>query len=207
MRMAGPDIVLFLVGALLFTGATAAIVTRDGGLDAFGGGGSALGFYSVAYTTAETAVGEAASVSFDSGEASFDVNQTNVANLIVVIECSGDVPGPAAFTITLTVTPPASSGLTVEPQQIGCSNQEVVIPVTAVPETGTVRGGSEAEARENLGQDANATRAQGTWTVAVSGSRGGGPATIPGLPAGTPTGTIATKVETWEPAFTPVQQK
>ena len=205
MRLAGPDVVLFLVGALLFSGATAAIVTREGGVGALGGGGSALGVYTVTYNTEESAVGEAAAVaSFASGEASFVVNSTDVSRVIVVVDCNDPVPGPAAFTLTMEVTPPEGSNITVEPQQVACGDVEVPIDVAEVPSDTAVRGSTPDEARQNLSPDANATKAQGTWTVRVTGSRGAAP-TLP-VPGSAPSGTLALKVETWEPAFTPVQK-
>lgn len=206
MRMAGPDIVLFVVGALLFSGATAAIVTREGGIGALGEGGSALGIYNVAYSTEESAVGEAASVSFGSGEASFDVTSADVSKVVLVVECSDSVPGPAGYTVTVEVTPPAGSNLTYEPQSVSCGSAEVPFDVADVPPGGTVRGGTPDEARANVGADANATKAMGKWTFKVTGARNGPAAPLP-LPAQTvPSGSLALKVETWEPTLTPVQK-
>lgn len=202
MRMAGPDIVLFVVGALLFSGATAAIVTREGGVGALGAGGSALGIYDVTYST-RTVEGEAAAVaSFASHTSEFDVNNTDVSVVTIVIACTDPVPAGSTYALRVEVTAP--NNLTVEPQDVQCGAVEIPVEVTPVPSRTTIQGGTAAEARANLGRDANATKALGTWTVTVTGSRGAAPIGLPG-PA-VPSGSIALKVETWEPTLTPVQK-
>jgi hypothetical protein len=199
--MAGPDIVLFVVGALLFSGATAAIVTRDGGVGALGGAGSASGVFNVAYAT-RVIEGEGADVgSFASHTAEFDVNNTAVSKVILVIECSDPVPAGVPYGIHVEVTAP--NGIAVDPVDVNCGNVEIPIDVTEVPADTSVQGRTEDEARANLPQDANATKAVGAWTVTITGSRG--PSPLP-LPAGTPNGRIALNVEAWEPSFAPVQK-
>lgn len=205
MRMAGPDVVLFVVGALLFSGATAAIVTREGGVGALGAGGSALGVYNVAYAT-RTIEGESADVpSWASATAEFTVNNTRVTRLLLAIECADPVPaGAAPYTLRIEVAAP--NNITVDPIDVGCSTTEIPIEVTPVPSLTTVRGRTEEEARANLPEDANATLAVGIWTFTVTGSR-----TPPAIPIAPPAaipanGQMTLNAEAWEPSFTPVQR-
>ena len=203
MRMAGPDVVLFLVGLLLFSGATAAIVAREGGVDAFTGSGSASGIYNVAYATRVIEGEESAVPSWASATVDFDVNNTQVSRVILVVECADNVPVAAApYTLTIEVSAP--NNLTVEPITVPCGSTEVPIDVTSVPAATSVQGRTEEEAAGNLGQDANATKAVGTWTFTVTGSRGSAPSALP-VPAPS-NGRLALNVEAWEPSFTPVQK-
>lgn len=207
MRMAGPDVVLFVVGALLFGGASAAIVTSDGGIDALtGGGGSALGVFTVTYGT-DVVEGEAQQVAdFGStGPVQFDVNNTRVSKVFVVLSCSDAAVGPAAFQVTVTVEGP--NGIATEPQTVACGNVEIPVDVTPVPPATNVQGATQAGAEANIPQEANATKAVGTWKVSVSGQRGGvsPPGGLPVNP-GNPSGSIALDVEIWEPTLAPVQK-
>ena len=201
MRMAGPDVVLFVVGALLFGGATAAIVTSEGGLGAITGGGSPTGVYTVTFAT-RTVDGEPADLpSFTSGEATFNVNNTRVSTVTVVVTCSDPVPAGSTFSFTVAVAGP--NGIAAEPATGRCGQPlEVPVEVAAVPATTTVQANTEAEAIQAVADDANATRAVGTWTVTVTGSRGA-PALLPGG-ATDPRGSVLLRVETWEPNPAPV---
>lgn len=198
MRMTGPDIVLFVVGAVLFGGATYAIVNMDGGL---GGTGSALSQFTVTWSAKETEVGSADVGSVRDAETSFDVATEGVTTVTVVVACSDPVPGPGAFNVQIAVEGP--NGLTGEGS--GACNGEISIPVEvdAAPSDTIVRGSLESEARENLPVSENATRAVGTWTVSVSGGRAGG---LPGLPGTDPSGTITLTVETYEARLSPIQK-
>lgn len=201
MRVAGPDIVLFALGALLFAGAATAIVTSEDGLAAITGESSPSGAFAVTFATT-TIDGESADVA-DLGAADpvpFIVNNTRVSTVTVVVECSDNVPGPAGFQVTVAVTGP--NGISAEPVRGSCGAPiEVPVEVAAVPASTTVEARTEDEAREKLAEDANATRAVGDWTVTLTGSRG--PAPI-GLPAANPGGTVTMRVETWAPQFSPI---
>ena len=203
MRIAGPDVILFVVGLLLFSGAGYALVVQ-GGTDVLGQPGSATGFYTVAFPLETVPVGEPAPVqSFQGAQAVFQVNATNVRTVIVEVECNDPVPG-GTYQVTVEVAGP--NGLTAEPATGNCGSALAVeVPVAEPPAAATVQGGTLDEARESLPASENATAAQGEWTVTVTGSRGGTP--LPGLPGpGTPGGSIAMSVERWEPELSPVQR-
>lgn len=202
MRLAGPDVILFVVGLLLFSGAGYALVVQ-GGPGVLGQSGSPTGAYTVTFPLETVPVGEpAAAGDLASAQATFQVNATNVKTVIVQVECSDALPG-GTFQLTVNVAGP--NGLAGEPATGSCGSAvEVQVPVATPPESGLAQGDTEEEARANLAQDANATAAQGAWTVTVTGSRGAGP--IPGLPAGNPGGSIVMSVERWEPELSPVQR-
>lgn len=196
MRMAGPDIVLFVVGALLFGGAAFAIANTPGGLS---DASSPLGLFQVSWAGQETEVGSEDVASVRSASATFTVEATGVASVIVRVACADPAPGPAAFTVQVDVAGP--NGLTG--QGSGTCGGDIVVPVEVEPAPAdtTVRGTTESEARAALPEPANATAAQGEWTVSVSGGRGGG--ALP-VPVGDPSGTISLAVETYVARLTPV---
>lgn len=198
MRMTGPDIVLFVVGALLFGGATYAIVNLDGGLT---GAGSALGSFTATWSAKETEVGSVNVGSVRSAEETFEVETTGVTTVTVVVACNDPVPGPGGFNVQISVAGP--NGLTGEGS--GACNGEIAVPikVDTPPPDLLVRGNTESEARENLPVSQNATRAVGAWTVTVSGGRAGG---LPGLPGTDPSGTITLNAETYEARLSPLQK-
>lgn len=199
MRVAGPDIVLFAVGALLFAGAATAIVTSEDGLAAITGTTSPSGAFTVTYGTT-TVDGETADVAdMTSADVSFTVNNTRVSTVTVVVECADNVPGPAAFRITVAVAGP--NGIASDPVSGACGAPvEVPVEVAPVPEATTIEARTEEDARESLQDGPNATRAVGDWTVTITGTRG----TPVGLPTGNPGGSVTMRVETWAPAFSPV---
>ena len=200
MRIAGPDVILFAVGLLLFSGAGFALV-QQGGAGVLGQSGSATGVYTVTFPLETVQVGEPATVaSFQGAEAVFQVNATNVKTVIVEVQCTDPVPG-GTFQLTVNVAGP--NGLAGEPTTGACGSALTVeVPVATPPAAATTQGGSVDEARENLADAENATAAQGEWTVTVTGSRGGTP--LPGIPGGTPGGSIVMSVERWEPELSPV---
>lgn len=203
MKMAAPDVVLFIVGALLFGGASAAIVTSGGGLDALTGGGSPSGAYRVAYHTDAHDSDPVAVPSFTSASGEFEVNNTDIFRFTLLVDCTDPANNPAVpYRLTITLTPPAGSNLTAEPVTASCApGIEVPVEVAAVPSETTVQGRTEQEARENIPRDANSTKAQGTWAWSITGARGA----IPGaLPAPAPGGAVSSRVEGWHPEFTPV---
>lgn len=196
MRMAGPDIVLFVVGALLFGGATFAIVSEG----ALGTTGSAAGVFNVAYET-ETAELESLGVAdYRSATLTFDVAETNVAAIVVTLQCTDPASAAVPFAIQATLTSPGGDVV----DATGACGSDLVLeaPITEPPSGTTVLGSTEDEARENLPEVENATAAQGTWTLTISGGRQGAPA-IP-LPVGNPSGNAVVTAEVWEPRFTPV---
>lgn len=207
MRLAAPDVILFTVGLLLFSGATYAI-WLEGGADVFGETGSASGVYDVTFAT-EAHEHEAIAVeSPRSGEVAFTVNETNVAKMTIRVECSDSQAGAAAaWRLSVTVTGP--NNLTSDPLAGTCGQDlEIPIEVAPVPGATSVAGSTEDEARANLPVSSNATRAQGEWTVTISGGRqGGGAVPIPGqVPIPDPTVGVAYVVEQWEPRFAAVQR-
>lgn len=195
MRMAGPDIVLFVVGALLFGGATYAIVSEG----ALGTTGSAAGVFNVAYETETVELDSLAVADYRSATLEFDVAQGNVSKLVVTLGCTDPVSAAVPFTIQATLTGPG--GLMGEGSG-ACGTAIVIeVPVADAPTAATVLGSTEDEARENLPEADNATAAQGAWTLEISGGRQGAP---PILPVGNPGGTAVVSAEVWTPTFTPV---
>lgn len=200
MRMAGPDLVLFVVGALLFGGASYAIVS-DGGI----GATSALGVFQVSFATSTEEVGAEPVASFRSAEASFDVAGGPISRVLVTIDCD-DVAAGAAAPFALQVEVSGPNGLAAEPTSGTCGTPlEIPVHVADVPADTTVQARTEDEARDALSTEANVTAAQGTWTVKVTGGRSAGPVPLQ-PPAAEPAGRIVLSVETWAPTFTPVQR-
>jgi hypothetical protein len=203
MRMAGPDVILFVVGALLFGGATYAIV-QQGGPGAFGQAGSAAGFFNVAYTTASESLEPISIPNVRSSEVPFTLNQTDVSKVTITVACTDGAAGTAApFAVTVALTAP--NNISADPIAGRCGQPlEFSVDVAPVPPAGTVIGATEPEARANLFPDANATRAQGEWKVSVTGGRGGpGGVAVPGVVIPEPTGTITVKLDRWSASLTP----
>lgn len=204
MRMAAPDIVLFAVGLLLFSGASYAIVTTGGGL----GQTSGAGFFTVTYAAAPVEAGAADVASFRSATVEIPVTTQNVTRITVSVECADPAAAAATaapFTLQITVTPPAGIAAP-EPTSGTCGDDvAVLVPVADLPAGGAVLGSTEDEARANLAASENATKAVGSWSVAVTGGRGGGP--VPGLPtgAGDPGGRIVLTADQWSPTFVAAQ--
>lgn len=207
MRMAGPDIVLFVAGALLFGGASFAIV-QQGGLGALGEEASALGVFDVTFETRRAEIETQQVASFRSDELTFELNATNVATAFIVVECTDTQVGSASpFSIEVTVTPAGNATGATSTGNCG-TPIEIAIPVTEVPDATRVSGTTETEARANYVADANATAAQGTWTVTLSGARSSPTGPLPGqVPAPAPGGSVRFEVEQWEPRFSAVQGK
>lgn len=199
MRMAGPDIVLFVVGALLFGGAALAIANTEGGL---GGDASALGIYNVDYAAKSLEVGTESVADFRNAEATFEVTTLSVGKIVVVVDCNDAANTAVPFTLQVQVEGP--NGLKSDPVSGNCAGEtSIEIPVSAQPPATTVRGSTTDEAQANLPQSGNETRAVGTWTVTVTGGRSGAPV---GIPVGSPGGSITLNAEQWEARLTPVQK-
>ncbi|HWH08117.1 MAG TPA: hypothetical protein VNX21_02890 [Candidatus Thermoplasmatota archaeon] len=199
MRFAGPDVILFVVGLLLFGGAGYALVAQ-GGADVLGEPGSPTSVYTVTFPLETVEVDSADAPSFQGATATFQVNATNVKTVIVDVQCSDPVPG-GTFRLTVNVEGP--NGLAGEPVSGACGAPvQVQVPVAEPPTAATAQGSTAEEAKAGLPASENATAAQGTWTVTVTGSRGGAPIGLPG--PGAPGGTILMSVERWEPELSPV---
>lgn len=194
MRMAGPDIVLFVVGALLFGGATYAIVSTDG----LGGSASALGVFQVTYSARTIEIGTIDVASMRSATEDFEVDEPGVTKVVVDVTCTD--PLPVAFSISVAVKGP--NGQTGEGAGSCTVPVEIEFPIATIPADTTVAASTEDEARANLAGPENNT-ANGLWTVTVSGTRGQQPVPIP---VADPAGTIALSVEVAQPRFSPVQR-
>lgn len=207
MRMAGPDILLFVVGAVLLLGASFFIYEQGGPSALAGaGGGAGGGVFDVTYATSDVSQGAAKQVAdYSSAKADFTVNQSDVSKLSFTVSCADTVPGGApagSFSLTITIAAPA--GVTApKPSTVACGSTKIDIPIADVPAKTVARGSDASSAAASIPQDANATRAVGTWSVSVSGSRAGG-TPLPGLPAGNPSGSIALSATVWKPTLTPV---
>lgn len=198
MRMAGPDIVLFVVGLLLFGGAGYAIITSDGGLSA---SGSASGIYAVTWSTSEVEVATESVDSFRDASIPFTVSEQNVSRVIFTVDCQDAAGAAVPFQLSVTVTSP--DGNTTEPTSAACGDDIVIdIEVAPVPPATNVQGGTEEAARENLHLAEQASAAVGEWTLIITGDRSSAPA-LP-VPVTEPTGSATMAVETWEPSFAPV---
>lgn len=201
--MATPDIALFVVGLLLFGGAAWGIIEIEGGVDGLADGGSSARVYNVRFTTAAAEAGRESAANLAAAEAVFTLADANVTRATIRVACSD--PAGAAIPFTLTVEVAAPNGLAAEPASGACGQPiEIVIPVAAVPEATIAHGATEDEARADLEPAADATLAQGEWTVTVTGGRG----PTGGLPVNptNPGGTIVLELEKWEAEFSPVQR-
>lgn len=203
MRIAGPDVILFVVGLLLFAGASYAIYQEGG----FSAQTSPLGVFTFAHATADERATDIDVDSYQSGSATFVLNQTDVSKVTVVVACTPATQAPATYEISVTVTPPPGSNLTEATGSGQCgADIAIEIPVTNVPTNGTVEGTTLEEAQANY-RAANATLAQGEWEVAWSGSYAtpAGPPIPNPIPVPPPGGSIGVDVERWTTTFTPVQ--
>lgn len=199
MRMAGPDIVLFVVGALLFGGAAYALALQ-GGMAALSGGAPAS-LYEVTFTGKTIEAGKQAVSDYSSAKATIEVTEANATKVTITIACADPLP---AGTFNLQIRVEAPNGLTVPPTAGACGTN-VVIPVeiSKLPATLAAVGSNAEEAIRSIPPDTNATRALGTWTITVNGARGPAPA----LPAGNPSGSIVLTVDTWDAAALPAVVK
>jgi hypothetical protein len=167
MRFAGPDVVLFIVGALLLSGSVYGIYAI-GGLE--GGGGA--GAYQVEWSesTSETIV--ASFNGDDSVPFAFDVNATSALLVTVTVDCAhaAALPGQIAAGITVTVEGPAGSG---EGSGTCGSPVTVEIPIAEKPAEMVLEGDSQRDAERRalarLGGEA-----VGEWTGSVTFSTAGG---------------------------------
>lgn len=198
MRMAGPDIVLFVVGLLLFGGAGYAIIASDGGLSATG---SASGVFNVAFTTSEAEIATEGVGSFRDASIPFTIEELNVSLVTFTIDCQDPAAGAVPFQLTITVTSP--NGTASDPETTACASGIVIdFPVATVPPPTVASGNSEAAADEDLAERATSSAAVGEWTLTITGDRSGAPV-LP-VPVAEPTGSATLTVQKWEPEFTAV---
>ena len=201
MRMAGPDIVLFVVGLLLFGGATFAIVKTQGGA-ALGSAGAASGVYTVTYTEKDLFTKGVDIADAASGSADVAVANEGVGTVQITVTCADPSPAPVGqFAISVTVTGP--NGLTGK--GAGTCGTPVVVKVSVAPKPAdtTASGNTAGDAEKSLPAPENATAAKGSWKVAVSGGRG----TPVGIPAGTPaepSAHVELKAIGWAAKLTPL---
>jgi len=206
MGMAAPDVVLFIVGALLFGGAVTALMVQGGPAALGGTGGSATGIYTVDYETKTVdAAKEAVSDFSVQHKATLNMTTLNVTSIKVVIQCTdpaSNVPN-AEFNIQVQVQPPG--GIAAPKPTFGICGQkiEIPIPVAALPPKTTVTGSSPADAAAHVPHDTNESAAAGTWVVTTSGGRAGGQLPV-GIPAGNPGGTILLQADQWDSKITAV---
>lgn len=192
MKLVGADIVLLVVGVVLFATAGTALV--QGGYLAANGGGAAspTGAYNVAYSTSELKLAAQTVADMTSADLATKVTTANVTKAVVRVDCSDSVPaGGPAFTLTVTVTAP--NGLKADPVTKPCGTIEIDVAVAPVPPPGTVQGGTPKEAAKNLGASADAAKAEGDWKVHVAGFRG----TAGALPVVHPSGSMSLSVLVW----------
>ncbi|MFA5861362.1 MAG: hypothetical protein WDA16_06660 [Candidatus Thermoplasmatota archaeon] len=203
--MAGPDIVLFIVGALLLGGATFAIVSQGG--PAALGGGSPTGVYDVTYSTSLVEVQKQPVADFGAPQkVSVDVKAMNVTKIIVSVQCSDPASTlpVGAFNLQLQVTPPA--GIEA-PKSVGAAcgqTLKIEVPIASAPPKTSTQGKDARSAEANIPTDANAARAVGSWSISVQGTRAGGtPLPSSGIP-GNPGGAIVVQAEKWAAKLSPL---
>jgi hypothetical protein len=159
----------------------------------------------VAYDAALVEVDSQTAATLRSATQTFEVTQANVTTVDLNVACTGaggDI-GPIPFQLAVDVQGP--NGLVGTGTGSCGAGVLVQVPVTAMPASTTVPGSTETQARGNLPVDANATAAVGTWTVTITGSRGGAPSPLPVNPSD-PGGTIVMNVEQWTARLTPIQR-
>ncbi|GEM_PF-6048341 len=200
MRMAGPDVVLFIVGALLFGGALTAIIVTQGPGAFTGTAGSPSGLYSVTWTTASGTPKSLQVSDFTGGSVKGSVNGTNVDKVTVSVTCSDPASAAVPFAISVNVDGPNN----LKGKGSGnCGDKiEVVVKVQDVPGPTSASGSTPEAAASSLPANPNATAGVGDWTITFSGSRG--PTGALPVPAPGPSGTISLVAETFSPKLDPV---
>jgi hypothetical protein len=206
MRMAGPDVVLFIVGALLFGGALTAIIVTEGP-EAFAGGSSATGAYTVTYSTASAQVAKTAVADFSAaGSVPAAVNGSNIKSVKVSVECTDSQAGAVApFSLSVTVKGPGNQTA----KKDGTCGTPIVLDfaINPVPGDTSASGPTQADAAASLPKGANDTAARGTWTVSFTGGRGSPAGGLPVQPPGTaPGGNVVESLETYTPKLTAISK-
>jgi hypothetical protein len=198
MGMAGPDIVLFVVGFLLVAGAGYALVAQGGLED---GGGSPTNTYSVLFPLSKVEAGKANVPDFASASLTIPVTTTNVTKMTVTLACNDAVPG-GTFNLQVEIEPPNG----IEPVTKGATcdgSVEIDVPVAEVPPPTAAAGADRATAAATVGQSPDAAKAVGDWKITIGGARGGSGG-LPIQPPGSPSGSVTLNAQQWAPELTPV---
>ncbi len=163
MRLAGADVVLFIVGAVLFTGSVYGLA-REG---AFGGGATSVyGLFNVGYASAEETLDATTFDTQPTVDVAFEVNGTGVQSVTLRIECAHATNiGPASTTISVDVAGP--NGLAGSGSGACGGAFDVPVEVFPAPKGGTIEAANEAEARARASARLNAN-ATGDWTATLS---------------------------------------
>lgn len=174
MRMFGPDLVLFVVGALMLGGATyGLIVTPPAGS---AGGDSNLGLYKVSW---KEATNESDGGRFTEGGAAIDattnVTGTNLGKIIFSLDCKDPSPAASAqpfrYSFEVHMVP---EGVTKPEAQTGiaCGKvTEIEVPIQAKPADTQISSGTLERAKTDAANLGNAT-GSGDYHFKLSGARG-----------------------------------
>lgn len=200
MRIIVADVVILVVGLLLFASAGTALYVRG---DLSTATTSPIGLYNVVVSESTKEIDTQSVSSMQSASPRFRVGDGNVTVVLVEVTCTDNQVGAASpFTYGVTVTGPQNLRGSSGPGRPCSGIQRIEVPVAAAPSTTSAQGGSPGEAEQSLMSSANRTRAQGDWTVTISGSRSNaGP-----LPVPAPQGSVTLSVTQWRAALTPVSR-
>lgn len=189
MRMVGPDIVLFVVGALLFSGATYGLVQYSGGAE-----DSNLGLYLVTWQQGEStadvgryAEGQAAQMFMA------NVTGTNLVKLIFTFQCADPSAAKGANPFRYSVTfGDLPEGLAkpddVSTQACDSSVEREVVINTTAPAEQQIQSADGETAKADAAKLGNAT-GSGEYHLTVNGAR---TQAVPGPIGGTAGGASVT---------------
>lgn len=176
MRIAGPDVVLFVIGLLLFSGSVYGLVATG----AFEGDTSALGAYSLSWSeeTEETTLTEFATE--NSAPFNFTINENGVLAVTVVVACQHAATTPPGVTTSVDVTLTGPNGLNGTGAGECGSPVTIDIPVDELPASGSAHADSPeaavAEVTADVGKDA-----LGEWSGEATFASSGSGTAVPGL--------------------------
>ncbi|HWG92152.1 MAG TPA: hypothetical protein VNZ52_14980, partial [Candidatus Thermoplasmatota archaeon] len=203
MRMIGPDFALFIVGALLFAGATYGLVVSENGLGG-SGGSSNVNTFNVAWKLSEQTsdVG-----TMTEGAGALDkvstVNGTGIEKVVFVISCNDPNPAraqvPFVYTVEITQVP---EGVTAPAamEGVSCGPHEMVVPVQPRPKDSQVNAGDAATAKTEAAKLTNST-GSGDYGISIVGNNRAGPPLGGGALKATVT--VQIKVVTYAAEVTP----
>lgn len=172
MRLAGPDAVLFVVGLVMLGGSGYGLYVND----AFGGGTSAFGAYTVTFAPAEETLSDVHSFETTGSENfEFTVPEGHWQMVTIVVSCqhAAGVPSQVSTAIDVTVTPPEGLNETTASGQCG-SPIEVPVQVSAVPQGGIVEGSDSDDAAFQAEESQLSHAAVGNWTGSLTFTSSGG---------------------------------
>lgn len=171
MRMVGPDFALFIVGALLFGGATYGLIVTQSD-------DSSGTQYDVKWATQELAASPQTFTEPTPVDVTGDAtNVTNIAKVAFTVTCNDANSARQTAPYTLTVTFPALPAGVAKPEdaRVPCNGQAqeiVVFSGNATPKDRQVAAGSaEAALRDPTLE--NSTAGRGEYQAQVTGARGG----------------------------------